>query len=192
MTVLSEAVHAATELQGAVAGALVDLESGNCLARAGNEEMFSLSLIGAVNAQMLRTEMRLVQEQFPDEDIEDLMITLGKHYHLIRLIHDSKSFPCLFLYVVMTRDTTNLVMARRKMAEIATQILQAQESRVQVEIAQFAALLQNPPATGTLGFNEKLDVTEEDEDELPPFMREETVMKLLGAAEHPPGLAMAA
>jgi hypothetical protein len=193
MTVLSEAVHAVVELQGAVAGALVDLESGNCLARAGSEEMFSLSLIGAVNAQMLRAEKRLVQEQFPQEDIEDLMITLGKHYHLIRLVQDSDTFPCLFLYVVMARDATNLVMARRKMAEIGNQILQGPDTRQQVELAKLASFLQNPPTTGTLGFNEKLDVVEEeDEEELPPFMREETVMKLLGIAEASYGRAMAA
>ena len=193
MSVLSEAVHAVVTLQGAVAGALVDLESGDCVVRAGSEELFSLSLIGAVNAQMLRAEMRMVREQFPQEDIEDLMITLGRHYHLIRMVASSDSSPCLFLYLVMARDTANLVLARRKMAEAALKIAQAQEALRQAEMAQFAALLRNPPIPGVLGFNDKLEVAEdEDEEELPPFMREDTVMKLLGTMEASYGRAMAA
>lgn len=194
MTILSEAIHAAVELQGAVAGALVDIESGNCLVRAGSEEMFSLSMVGAANAQMLRTEMRLVQEQFPQEDIEDLMITLGRHYHLIRLVPNGDELPHVFLYLVMMRNTANLVLARRKMAEIARQIDQNQGALQQVEMARFTTPRRNSPSSGILGFNEKLDVIEEieDEEELPPFMREETVMKLLSTAEAYYGRAIAA
>ncbi len=194
MTVISEVIHAVVELPGAVAGALVDLESGNCLIRAGREKMTGLSLVGAVNAQMLRAEMRQVQEQFPHEDIQDLMITVGKQYHLIRLVHLSDKLPCLFLYVVLARETANLMMARHTMAEVAWQLTQVKGVIQEVESAQVTALLRNSPFHEMAGFNTKRErFTEEDEkDVLPPFMREEAIMKLLATAEAACGLPLAA
>jgi hypothetical protein len=193
MTVLSDVVHEATAIHGVVAGAVVDIESGNCLARAGGDELFSLSLIGAVNAQILRSKIRLVEEQFPQENIEDLMVTLGKHYHLIQLIPGSGGTPRLFLYVVLCRDGSNLVLTRRKMTALGLRVQQTSGVQEQVEIAQFAAYLRSPSSAGAKGLNDKLEMSEDpDEEELPPFMREDTVMRLLSAAEDSCRLAMAA
>lgn len=182
MVVLSEAVTEAVELPGVVAGAIVEIENGICLARSGNEELFSLSLIGMVNAQMIRSELRMVEEQFPQENIEDMMITLGKHCHLLRLIPSFDNAPRLFLYVVMARNTGNAAIARHRMTEITNRVAQSPEASQWKDISQLTSLTPYPGAASALGFDESSD-SDTDEEELPPFMREETVMKLLAAAE---------
>lgn len=184
MPALSDVIHAVMEISGALACTLVDTESGSCLARVGREDLFSLSVIGIATAQMLRADLRLAQEQFPEETIEDWMITLGKHYRLVRIIQNPNSDRLLFLCLILDRNYANLVMARRKMAEISQEISRLQESEEQNEIARFAARLRNPASFGAPEITEKLEIAgEDDEESLPPFMRQETVLKLLGMTE---------
>ena len=47
-----------------------------------------------------------------NDDIEDVLITLGKAYHSIRPLESNKN---LFLYVVLDRKRANLAMARHEL-----------------------------------------------------------------------------
>lgn len=46
------------------------------------------------------------------DDIEDILITLGKAYHIIRPLESNSS---LFIYVVLDRKRANLAMARHEL-----------------------------------------------------------------------------
>ncbi len=49
------------------------------------------------------------------DEIEDILITLGKAYHIIRPV---ASKPGLFFYVVLDRARSNLALARRKVLDV--------------------------------------------------------------------------
>jgi len=52
--------------------------------------------------------MRTMESLRLDDAIEDILITLGKQYHLIRLLKNSRDEQGLFLYLVLERQKANL------------------------------------------------------------------------------------
>lgn len=110
--VLKEAV----EIDGAVAALLVDYTSGMSLGEAGDSSALNLEVAAAGNTDVIRAKMRTMQSLGLDDQIEDIPITLGKAYHLIRLMPEHEG---LFLYVVLNKDHANLAMARHKLSSLA-------------------------------------------------------------------------
>ena len=62
--------------------------------------------------------MRTMESLRLDDTIEDILITLGKQYHLIRLLKTSRHEQGLFLYLVLDRQKSNLALARHNFRRI--------------------------------------------------------------------------
>jgi hypothetical protein len=117
---IETALKEALNIDGAVGAALVDFESGMSLGTLGGGEWLDLDVAAAGNTEVVRAKMRVMSDLALDDVIEDVLITLGRQYHLIRLINDPGrgGGPTLFLYLVLDRGRANLALARHHLKRI--------------------------------------------------------------------------
>jgi hypothetical protein len=107
-------------IDGFVAASLVDLESSMMLGSESNGTTIDLEVASAMNTEVVRAKRRAAAALQLDDNIEDILITLGRQYHLIR---PSKALPQLFFYVVIDRAKGNLAIARMTVANAEKALL---------------------------------------------------------------------
>jgi hypothetical protein len=111
----------AMEIDGAVGVALVDYESGMALGSLGGGRYLNLEVAAAGNTEVIRAKLRTMASLELNDEIEDILITLGRQYHLIRLLSSNRSVS-LFMYLALDRTKANLAMARHQLRQIENQL----------------------------------------------------------------------
>jgi hypothetical protein len=101
------------EIDGAVGCCLVDSNSGMMMSSAGGG--LNLEMAAAGNTEVVRAKRKTIKALDLKDSIEDILITLGRQYHLIR---PAQSNDALFLYLVLDKTRSNLAMARHVLAEV--------------------------------------------------------------------------
>ena len=117
------ALKEAMKVEGAIGVALVDWESGLCLGTLGGGNVLDLNLAAAGNTDVIRSELRTVESLRLNDKVVDILITLEKQYHLIRLVKSARKGEGLFLYLVLDRSRANLALARHHLSRIETEIV---------------------------------------------------------------------
>ncbi|MFE3634249.1 hypothetical protein [Streptomyces cellostaticus] len=106
-----------TGIEGALGAAVVDYTSGMALGTLGGGKDLDLTVAAAGNTDVIRAKVRTMELLGLQSQIEDILITLGGQYHLMRLVR-SRDGNGLFLYLVIDRARSNLAMARHQLKRI--------------------------------------------------------------------------
>jgi len=117
MSNIKESLGKLMEVDGAMAAAIVDSGSGLVLGKEGTG--VDLDLAGAGNTEVVRAKMKTMKTLNLNDTIEDILITLGKQYHIIRPVASAEG---LFIYLVLIKDRANLALARRKVLDVEAQL----------------------------------------------------------------------
>ncbi|MFI9723319.1 hypothetical protein ACIHFE_27315 [Streptomyces sp. NPDC052396] len=113
-TALKEAM---TSIEGTIGAALVDYTSGMALGTVGGGKDLDLTVAAAGNTDVVRAKVRTMEMLGLQDEIEDILITLGGQYHLIRLL-TGRNGKGMFLYLALDRSRANLAMARHQLKSI--------------------------------------------------------------------------
>lgn len=114
MTTPKDALPKLMEIDGCIGACIVDSNSGMMLAAAGGGQV-NLEVAAAGNTEVVRAKRKTMKALSLSDAIEDILITLGKHYHLIRPLSSNDS---LFVYLALDRSKSNLAMARHALASV--------------------------------------------------------------------------
>ena len=121
MASVDETLKEAMEIQGAIGVALVDFGSGMMLGSNGGGAELDLEIAAAGNTEVVRAKMNTMSQLGLKDTIEDILITLGTQYHLIRLV-DTKTGEGLFFYLALNKSQANLAMARRQLQALESNL----------------------------------------------------------------------
>ncbi|MEO7323693.1 MAG: hypothetical protein ABIW82_02585 [Dokdonella sp.] len=108
MANINDSLSTLMQADGALCAAIVDANSGMTLGKIGSG--IDLDLAAAGNTEVVRAKLKTMKNLGLNDHIEDILITLGKQYHVIRLV---AAKPGLFIYLVLDKAKSNLALARR-------------------------------------------------------------------------------
>lgn len=109
---IKETLEDLMKLDGAIAVALADWDSGLTLGTAGGGSHFDIELAAAGNCNVVKAKMAVMQSLGIRGAIQDILITLEDQNHLLRPM---KRYANMFLYVAIDKSKGNMGLARAKL-----------------------------------------------------------------------------
>jgi hypothetical protein len=119
MANVKESLDKIMSTDGALGACVVDSSSGMMLGAIGGGAGLNIEVAAAGNTEVVRAKRKTMKSLGLNDAIEDILITLGKQYHIIRLC---ASNDAMFIYVVLDKVKANLAMARHQIADAEKQM----------------------------------------------------------------------
>jgi hypothetical protein len=117
MSTINQGLQDMMSCDGAVCAAVVDSSSGMILGQSGTG--IDMEVAAAGNTEVVRAKLKTMRGLGLNDVIEDILITLGKQYHILRPMARKEG---LFLYIVLDKAKSNLALARRKVADVEREL----------------------------------------------------------------------
>ena len=108
------------EIEGCIGACIVDSDSGMTLGSTGNGAGLDLEVAAAGNTEVVRAKRKTMKALNLNDAIEDMLITLGKAYHMIRPLQSNNA---LFIYLVLDKTKSNLAMARHQLRQVEKELV---------------------------------------------------------------------
>ncbi|MET4577246.1 putative regulator of Ras-like GTPase activity (Roadblock/LC7/MglB family) [Ottowia thiooxydans] len=113
MATIKQSLDELMALDGAMCAAIVDSTSGMILGSIGSG--IDMEIAAAGNTEVMRSKVKTMRALGLNDVIDDILITLGKQYHVLR---PSSRKEGIFIYTVLDKGRSNLAMARRKVQDV--------------------------------------------------------------------------
>ncbi len=108
------------DINGFLAAALVDSGSGMVFESVSNAS-FPIEIAAAVNTDVVQAKLRAMKAiGLGSDTIEDILISLGTQYHLIRPLAFNEE---MFIYLALDRPKANLAMARMTLKTLGNELI---------------------------------------------------------------------
>jgi predicted regulator of Ras-like GTPase activity (Roadblock/LC7/MglB family) len=112
---MASTVETLKKLDGFIAAALVDSSSGMML-ESTVVGTFPVEIAAAANTEVLQAKLKAMDAiGLGDDMIEDILISLGTQYHLLRPLASNRE---IFIYIALDRSRANLAMARIELKKV--------------------------------------------------------------------------
>jgi hypothetical protein len=118
MANLKDTMVKVMEIDGALGACIVDSNSGMMLGSSGSSAV-NLEVAAAGNTDVVRAKRKTMKALGLNDTIDDILITLGRQYHIIRPLGSNDA---LFIYLVLDKQRGNLAMARHQLAAIEREL----------------------------------------------------------------------
>jgi len=113
MATIRQSLEELMSCDGAMCAAVVDSESGMMLGSTGSG--LDMEIAAAANTEVIRAKIKAMRQLGLNDVIEDILITLGRQYHLLRPLTRKEG---AFIYFVLDKGRSNLALARRKTHDV--------------------------------------------------------------------------
>jgi predicted regulator of Ras-like GTPase activity (Roadblock/LC7/MglB family) len=102
---------------GACRHVCIEAEGGHVVLCQAHSDVLDVvvCVAAAGNTEVVRAKMKTMRSLGLDDAIEDILITLGKQYDIIRPMKEHEG---IFLYFVLDKTRANLALARRGVQEV--------------------------------------------------------------------------
>ncbi len=114
-----------TEIDGFLLACLIDASTGMVLAARQDGGGISLPAAAAGAADMAGVLSLMSGELALGDGLEDVMVTFGKHLHVLRPVLPARPAPAepeFLLLVILDRMRTNLALARREIRDFCVRL----------------------------------------------------------------------
>jgi hypothetical protein len=106
--------------EGFLSAALFDIEHDTCLAAVDGGHAPDVASAARGHVDIVKAKRQTIARLQLDDDLEDIVISLAREYHLMRLV---RRRPQLFFFLTLDRTRANLAMARYLLSDVERDIV---------------------------------------------------------------------